>query len=354
MNAMISRRAAAILAASLAPAWAGQDALFDTGRERLAAPELLATPANIPQAAGKPVEIPSDLIEAGKRWANAAQAALLTRINPAPKPSFSFAVMGDSEPGRFPWERVFSPGKKAPGQLLRAISGKKLDFVFRLGDMVSTGNAKNYRRHVAFLEKEASLPIFSVIGNHDRSRPNGAADKTLYQVVYGKSDFFIDYNGWRFVGLDTSDRLLRPDQLAWLEQTLATPLRKMIFTHVPPKYLKGKFEYCPPQASPQQPSTQGYWKDVFTGFFDKGSKEFEELVSRHGVERVFMGHIHAFGVADYRQTRYILSGASGSPLYPTPPDMPQCKITHYLEVRAGPGPVSETGHDLDGGEFNLP
>lgn len=308
-----------------------------------------------PEAIGKPVDVPDDLIEAGRRWSNETQAALLARGNPHLKISFSFAVLGDSEIGRFPWERMFPPDGDAPRRLLRSIHDKRPDFIFRLGDMVSEGNVASYREHVAFLEQEARIPVFSIIGNHDRSRPNGSADKRLYQVVFGKTDFYFDYNGWRFVGLDSSDRLLRNDQLEWLDQALDTPQRKIIFTHVPPFFIKGKLSHCPPRAlAIENVAALGYWKDFMTGFFKRGSPEFEEIAARRGVERVYMGHIHAFGMADHRGTRYILSGGGGSPLYFMPGDMPQCRITHFLEVSAGPGPIGETGHFLDGGSFSLP
>ena len=58
--------------------------------------------------------------EAKARVGNQAQAESLSRKNPNPKTSFTMAVIGDAEAGRFAWERVFSPGKGAYEKLMSA------------------------------------------------------------------------------------------------------------------------------------------------------------------------------------------------------------------------------------------
>jgi 3',5'-cyclic AMP phosphodiesterase CpdA len=335
----------------VAAAWAAAQeprSFFDTAATR---PALPAPPA---AAKAKPAGIPQDLSAARARVGNAAQADRLARLNPAAKDSFTLAVIGDAEPGRFAWERVFSPGKDAYGRLMTSISAARPDLVFQLGDMVSKGTVENYRERVKYLDGAAGLPIFSVVGNHDRSAPNGSADKKLYDAVFGPGDFFVDYNGWRLVGLDTADRTLTAAQLAWLKTVLVPGPRKLLFTHVPPGYLKGKLNTCAVPALDSKTKKEGYIHDVLTAYFDENSAAFEDLMVERGVERVYFGHIHAFGMAERRGVRYVLSGGGGSPLFPLPATEPQCLFAHYIRVRLGPGKIRETVHTLDGREFDLP
>jgi predicted phosphodiesterase len=305
--------------------------------------------AGAPQAP-RPRSPAEDLDKAHARWGNAAQAKLLASLHPQPKESFTIAVIGDAEPGRFPWERVFSPGEHAYERLMAAIKARAPDLIFQLGDMVSKGTEDNYRAHLKSLQENAGAPIFSVIGNHDRSAPNGQADKNLYHQVFGPGDFYVDYNGWRLVGLDTADRRLKPEQIEWLKRVLEPGRRMIVFTHVPPAFLKGRLNTCTvPQSKPGD-----YIHDVLTGYFEEGASEFDDLMAERKVERVYVGHLHAFGMAERRGTRYVLSGAGGSPLYPLPATEPQCLFAHWVQVELGAGAIRETVHTLDGRQFPLP
>ena len=344
--------AAAIVAAISASALERGDLLngvFDGAAQTAVSPKALGVTAPAPKPGmPKPVD---DLAGARARVGNDAQAKRLLERNPAPKRDFTLAVIGDAEAGRFAWERVFSPGEHAFERLMDSIKSDAPDLVFQLGDMVSKGTEANYRGRVKYLEANAGIPIFSVIGNHDRSSPNGKADKNLYHEVFGPGDFFVDYNGWRLIGLDTSDRALTPDQVEWLKLVLIPGRRSIVFTHVPPKFLKGRLNTCTvPLIKPKG----GYIHDVLTGYFEEGSAEFEALMAERHVERVYFGHLHAFGMADHRGTRYVLSGGGGSPLYPMPVTEPQCLFAHYIRVGLGPGAIRETVHTLDGREFPLP
>jgi hypothetical protein len=278
--------------------------------------------------------------------------------------TFTFGVIGDAEPGRFPWERIFSPGAHAFADQMASLQGASPDFILQLGDFVSEGIPANYRDHVAWLDAHPGAPLLRCIGNHDRSRPNGDADKNLYDAVFGRRDYFFDRGGWRFIALDSSDRKLTPAQLAWLKTALDSPARKVIFTHVPPKYIKsikplaavgaletGSAEYDAAQANDQK---SGGIHDFFTNYFEDGSDEFESLVSNGNVAAVYMGHIHAFWAADHRGVRYVISGGGGSPLYPLPPGYPKKRFAHYLTVEASPAGLVETVHPLKGSPFVLP
>ena len=353
-----------ILAAFLLPLSAlaaAPDSFFDRSSSAvMPLPPAPAVPA--PAAVGlkkPPTAVPPDLARARARVGN---EAMLARLAPLPQGSpFTFGVIGDCERGRFWWERVFSPGKNAFVDQWRALQAAAADFIFQLGDFVSEGDAELYREHVSVVEREAVLPLLRCPGNHDRSRPNGEADKNLYDAVFGARDYFFDRGGWRFVSLDSSDRKVTAAQLAWLKAALSVPGPKAVFTHVPPDYIKsieplkevGELEEWSENKSEQE-EQKGYLRDFFTNYFQDGSAEFEEIVTNGGVKAVYMGHIHAFWAADHRGVRYVISGGGGSPLYPLPPGYPKKRFAHTLKVAVTASGLVETVVPYKGKPFVLP
>jgi hypothetical protein len=106
----------------------------------------------------------------------------------------------------------------------------------------------------------------------------------------------------------------------------------VVFTHMPPAPL-------------------GEWTDFGrkgAGGFREGSDAFMRLMSERGVSRVYVGHVHAFGVLDRGGVRYVLTGGGGSPLYPGPV---KDRFHHFLSVEAGPSGLVETVHRADGSSF---
>ena len=328
---------------------------------------------------------PADLAAASGRWSNRVQGARIAQ--PASGKPLKIAVIGDSERGRFFWERIFSPGKDAYARQIKAIHALAPDLIVQLGDFVSEGTIEQYRGQVAFLDKNVSIPYLSVIGNHDRSRPNGNADKRLYETVFGPGDYFVDLGDWRLILLDSSNRAVTKAQIDWLASVLDVPKRSLIFTHVPPAYLKPAFG----DAAEEGPDGQtldwdGGWRDQareylglglgraldsdswiahkiagneggraraekyepFKAYFDRGSREFGELVARHKVARVYMGHIHAFATARRDGVSYVLTGGGGSPLYPLPPGYPESMFAHFIEAELSPAGVRDVIHPLNG------
>lgn len=263
----------------------------------------------------------------------------LSKLAAAPRPAgqdFSFAVMGDVEPCRFRLLRyLFNQPDVFSRQMDAIRGGRQIDFTVQLGDMVSKGTPHFYRE---FLTEIAGLPIdkpyLTVIGNHDRSRPNGKSQSSLYRGLFGQANYSFDHAGVRFVTLDTSAKKVTTAQLKWLRMVLDTPMRKIVFTHIPPVVL-------------------GLWGGVVHGIggFSENAHEFVRVMSEMGVSRVYMGHVHAFGVQDHRGVRYVLTGGGGSALFPSgSPDI----FHHYLTVTIGPESISETVHPLDGEPFRIP
>jgi 3',5'-cyclic AMP phosphodiesterase CpdA len=359
MDAMKTHALALLFAAAGAAAGAATGGGFFDGATgtgpatRLELPAPPPVPAAAPQALAQTVATP-DLLAAKARVGIEAQ---LAKLGAGPADGrFTFGVIGDAEPGRFPWERVFEPGKNVFAKEMASLQARAPRFILQLGDFVSEGTVANYRAHVVWLDAHSTVPLLRCLGNHDRSRPNGDADKVLYDAVFGPRDYFFDYGGWRFIALDSSDRVVTPAQIAWLAGALKAPGPKVIFTHVPPAYLQHVKPLPIIDSLPGNgiEAERTPIQDFFTAWFSEGSSDFERLVESSDVKAVFMGHIHAFWAADWHGVRYVISGGGGSPLYPLPPGYDMRRFAHTITVAATPSGLTETVHPYQGTAFVLP
>lgn len=265
------------------------------------------------------------------------QLSLLARAPRRADEPFSFAVLGDAEPGRF-W--IFRKLFNVPGvfqRQLAAVQEQPVDFSLQLGDMVSRGVIQNYFRFFKQLNAvDIRRPYLTVIGNHDRLSPHHRSNAKLYTATFGRTNYSFDHGAARFVCLDTSAHELTRHQLQWLDRVLDTPRIKIVFTHIPPACLRRWTDF-------------GASRGI--GGFKPGAVELTEIVSRRHVARVYLGHIHGFGVQDYKGVRYILSGGGGSPLFPSGVND---KFHHFIVARIADGAVRETVHTLERGTFEIP
>lgn len=237
--------------------------------------------------------------------------------------TFSFALIGDSEPGRFWWSRKLFNKPGIFGKILAAANESSADFIVQLGDMVSRGTLGRFRHFLAELvAAKLSKPYLTVIGNHDRHKPHGLTDSRLYRALFGGTNYWFDRGGYRIIVVDSSAGRVTKGQLEWLERSLDTPRRKIVLTHIPPASLP--------------------WTAKGLGGFKKGAAEFMDIMAKAKVERVYMGHVHGYGEHEERGVRYVLTGGGGSALFPG------AKVDrrehHWLTVTAGPGGVTETFH----------
>ncbi len=281
--------------------------------------------------------VPQTLVELASRLRTVRQLRRLSRLPSASGDRVSFAVLGDCEPSRFWIYRKLFNREGVFHDQMNAIQGMPLTFTVQLGDMVSKGTLKNYDEFLRGLRRVWSgRPYLTVIGNHDRSRPNGPSHSTLYRALFGRPNYFFDHAGVRFVVLDSSAKRVSRAQLKWLRMSLAVSGRKIVFTHMPPVHL-------------------GLWGGAGAthelGGFIGGAREFAEVVSAAGVSRVYMGHVHAFGVQDHGGVRYVLTGGGGSALFPSGNDD---RFHHYLTVEIGPDSIDERVHMHDGKVFKIP
>lgn len=270
-------------------------------------------------------------------WRTRVQLKKLEAKSRTPYEHFEFAVLGDCEPGRFWIFRALFNRRGVFAKQVSSIQQQSADFCVQLGDMVSRGLEDHYLR---FFRQMSALPIekpyLTVIGNHDRLRPHGRSNSRLYRSLFGLNNYHFDHGGVRFVALDSSSGRLTRHQLDWLDRVLDAPLRKVIFTHMPPAFL----ELWGHSALSHR-----------LGGFSEGADDFASITEGRKVDRVFMGHIHGFGVQDYRGVRYVLTGGGGSPLFPVGA---QDRFYHYLTVSVSPTGLKERVHTLEGESFSIP
>ncbi len=265
------------------------------------------------------------------------QLRRLSRLPSASGDRVSFAVLGDAEPSRF-WiyRKLFNREGVFHDQMVE-LQAAPLTFTVQLGDMVPKGTVVHYESFLRQLRRVwTGRPYLTVCGNHDRSRPNGKSHSTLYRSLFGRANYHFDHGGTRFVVLDSSSKRVGKAQLRWLRMVLAVRGRKIVFTHMPPVQLS---------------LWGGVGKVHELGGFIGGAREFADVVSAAKVDRVYMGHVHAFGVQDHGGVRYVLTGGGGSALFPSGNEN---RFHHYLTVEVSPDGIRERVHALDGKSFRIP
>jgi 3',5'-cyclic AMP phosphodiesterase CpdA len=271
------------------------------------------------------------------RFRTERQLRRLSRLPSAGGDKVSFAVLGDAEPSRFWIYRKLFNREGVFHEQMHQLQSADHTFTVQLGDMVSKGDIAHYEHFFRGLRRVwTGRPYITVIGNHDRSRPNGKSHSIAYRGLFGKPNYFFDHAGVRFVVLDSSAKRVTKMQLKWLKMALDVPGRKIVFTHMPPVQLS---------------LWGGVGRVHELGGFIGGAREFADIVSAAKVSRVYMGHVHAFGVQDHGGVRYVLTGGGGSALFPSgSSDV----FHHYLSVEITASGIRDRVHSLDGKVFAIP
>jgi 3',5'-cyclic AMP phosphodiesterase CpdA len=202
--------------------------------------------------------------------------------------SFRYVVIGDS---RSQWE-LWS-------NIVKHIDGlePKPDFVINSGDIVPKGYAREYYEYYIPPLLQTDIPYFVAIGNHDDGSDSMARE---YQYLFGRKalNYYFDYGKARYVFIDTVTKVQPYEEtLKWLDKTLAdTPkgYRKYVAAHKPPSTIE-KWAYHA-------------WDEAY-------SKVFTDLMTKHQVDEVYLGHIHAYSTATFGGINYTLSGGGGAGLH---------------------------------------
>ncbi|MBW1902139.1 MAG: metallophosphoesterase, partial [Deltaproteobacteria bacterium] len=200
---------------------------------------------------------------------------------------FRFVVVGDSRSNINMWQMV-----------THSINKWQPLFVINVGDLTRYGYSIDMDTYLfQTLEDNAPYPFLPVMGNHDCRR--GSASYTYAFGGDGARVYHFDYGHSRFVILDNCDyQGVMPwkEQLAladgWLTEKKG--YRKFVFVHYPPPEIeKWAYHAMPPEMS----------------------APLLELMSKHQVDHVFFGHIHAYSTENYGGVDYTVTGGGGASLH---------------------------------------
>jgi predicted phosphodiesterase len=229
-----------------------------------------------------------------------------------PEKGFRFVIFGDSRINKPVWETI-----------CKSINQKKSLFAIAVGDIVREGEPEQFDEY--FFKtyiKYGKFPLLPVIGNHDIGYDDKA---TGYLASFGQNslNYYFDYGNARFIILDNvskiisfSDLLNKTDQ--WLAETPKN-YYKFVFIHYPPGNIK-KWSY--------------HSLDI------KNSIEFTQLMTKHEVDYVFAGHIHAYSTTNYQGVNYVITGGAGAVLHKQ--YGPKGTKHHYIIIDVKPDGIEQT------------
>jgi 3',5'-cyclic AMP phosphodiesterase CpdA len=224
----------------------------------------------------------------------------LKRIEALKPGTLVFAVLGDNR-GNLPvFDALLKQMARDPG----------LEFAVHLGDMVETGDFKNYRDFFQAVRQYLKMPLLAVIGNHELS---GDPTGKLYTEIFGPRYFSFQLHGHYFIMVDDSEKT-GPDeaQRRWLEAELKKSQAcktRLVFLHVPLFDPRGGDHHhsLPPE----------------------NGRRLAALFRQYRVTHIFAGHIHSSFDGQWDGVPYTISAGAGAPLYGRDPAH---FFFHYLKV----------------------
>jgi 3',5'-cyclic AMP phosphodiesterase CpdA len=221
--------------------------------------------------------------------------------------AYSFVVFGDKGSG----DEIFT-------ELIQKLKQEKgLSFAVNLGDFVANGNPNQfltYRQQIASLK----VPVYNVLGNHDGAKGSWK----LFEKYFGPLYYSFDYNNSHFIILNNAFKeSFDREQFEWLKADLAKTKAqyKFVFMHKP------VFD----------PS------EIYKDYIMSGravTEELGKLFTKHQVDYVFAGHIHAYAKSKRAGVTYIVSGGVGSPLH-LPPEFGG--FYHYILIDVENGKIRD-------------
>lgn len=228
-----------------------------------------------------------------------------------PQKGFRFIVFGDNRINQAVWEAV-----------CKSISKKNALFAIVTGDLVREGEPEQFDEYLfGVMEKYGYFNLVPVVGNHDISY-DGLAFAYLTSFGSNALNYYFDYGDSRFVILANCGRVTNfLAQLDVADRWLAeTPegYRKFVFMHVP----SGEIQ-----------------KWSYHSMSGEKSHQFTDLMTRHKVDHVFAGHIHAYSTASYAGVDYTVTGGAGADLHEQ--YGPAGSVHHYVIVDVTPEGVRQ-------------
>ena len=241
----------------------------------------------------------------------AKQIERLGRGEVDPDTPFRFVVMGDSRSNMSLWSFII--------EHISSLDHSPV-FILGTGDLVSRGFVEEYRDYFIppLLDKE--YPYFSALGNHDYGYEKLAVE---YRFLFGENslNYYFDYGAYRFIFFDNVSKLIPEEEtIAWLDSLLAdTPDDRhvVVVAHRPFKNIEKWAWHFPMNM--------------------EDSKAVTELMTKHKVSHVFLGHIHAYSTTTFEGVDYTVTGGGGAGLYNR--YGPDGNVHHYIIVDAQPDGV---------------
>jgi 3',5'-cyclic-AMP phosphodiesterase len=226
-------------------------------------------------------------------------AARVKQANPA---DYTFVVMGDSRGD----DAVF---RKA---LATAAAYKPL-FILHGGDISENGSREELDHFLDVVREEIpNLPLFVVLGNHER-------DRKLFEEKIGPRNFVIDSQRLNslVIAVDNADYALKSPALSYLREHLKHKrATAFVAMHVPPKTER--------------------W-DWHT--FSDGGAELVRLIGERKPDMVFFSHVHQYAGGVIAGVPAIITGGAGAPLVGKE-KFPGEPLHHLIVVRVRQGKVS--------------
>lgn len=233
----------------------------------------------------------------------------LSRITVADPNDYSFAVMGDNKGNR----SVFEPLLRDIGQ------DKEIAFVIDDGDLVDKGTVDHYRRFLAQVQGNLSIPVLVAIGNHDLN--HGSPHN--YQEIFGPTYYSFQVGQGYFIVLDAiTEAGFDKTERGWLEQELQqgqAAKARFVFMHVP---------VFDPRGGPFHKALP-----------DKDQMDLLNLFRHYKVTRLFASHLHGHFSGVWAGVPYTVTGGAGGYLQGKDPEH---FFYHYVKVHVSNGKADVT------------
>jgi predicted phosphodiesterase len=242
--------------------------------------------------------------------------AFATAVRPGEP--FIFGAYGDTRRGG-------QVRDSAHVKVLRQMLKHNVRFAIHSGDLVSRNTEANWDDYFDCTTRATSfgcsVPIFSVMGNHDKGQMY-YDNSILPRNPNGTSSYYsFNYGSVHFTAINTLEEYEKPDspQYQWIATDLASPEAqgatfRIVFLHHPPYTSLG-----------------GHASDMNV------RAVLSPLFEQNGVDIVFAGHNHFYERSvPVNGTVYIVAGAAGAPLYDFKSKEPfsafQEKASHFCKL----------------------
>lgn len=217
------------------------------------------------------------------------------------KEGFRFVVFGDTRSNLQVWKAM-----------VESINQWEPLFAVNVGDLTLNGYSMDMDGYLfQVLDKYARFPFLAAAGNHD-VRSGGLP----FEYIFGGKEsraFHFDVSNCRFVILDNTgvkSSIPWEEQLKMADEWLDIDKKyKFVFVHAPI-------------------SEVDKWN--YHSMEEEMSGPFAKLMSKHKVNHVFFGHIHAYSTATYEGVDYTITGGGGASLHRQYGKMGS--VNHYVVV----------------------